>query len=173
MHWTGVIASSLLAVVGLASIVLGAYAWSQERSGVVRLPPGVPVAVSSSPIFDPGSTIFAQGEDSDPPEPLVWKCTLIRDGVERQLEVKPDFDSVGSRVLKGEPYVPIVAVGTTVVGDQVRCDPPATATSDLAVMPTDVGVRSVPLAFVVGGIAALGIAGLVHPRGRGVRRFGT
>lgn len=167
------IASALLAVLGIAAIVVGAYAWSQERSGAVRLEAGVAASVSPSPIFDPGSTVFAEGEDSDPAEPVVWRCSMIHDGVERELEVRPDFDAVGSRVLKGEPFVPVVTVGTTVAGDQVRCTPPSTLTSNLVVMPTDVGVRSVPLAFVVGGIAALGISGLIHPRGRGVRRFGS
>ena len=80
---------------------------------------------------------------------------------------------VGSRVLEGEPYVPVVAVGTTAEGDQLRCDPATGDTTAVVAMPTDVGVRAVPLAFVVGGIAALGIAGLLHPRGRGIRRFGS
>lgn len=172
-HLLGVLGSVLLATVAVVCIAVGAIAWSQARSQVVRLTAGTVAPVAPSPLFDPGSTVFAQGEDEDPAEPASWGCTLLRDGAQVELQVRPDFDAVGSRVLVGEPYVPVVTVGTTVAGDQVRCDPVTADTIALAVMPTDVGVRAVPLAFVVGGIAALGIAGLLHPRGRGIRRFGS
>lgn len=172
-HLLGVLGSVLLATLAAVSIAVGALAWSQARSEVVRLTAGTVAAVTPSPLFDPGSTVFARGEDKDPAEPAVWKCVLLRDGAEAELQVRPDFDAVGSRVLDGEPYVPVVTVGTTVAGDRIRCDPVTADTIALAVMPTDVGVRAVPLAFVVGGIAALGIAGLLHPRGRDLRRFGS
>jgi len=172
-HLLGVLGSVLLATIAVVSIAVGALAWSQPRTDVVRLSPGVPASLTPSPLFDPGSTVFAQGEDEDPADPASWGCVLLRDGAEVSLQVRPDFDAVGSRVLEGEPYVPVVAVGTTVEGDRLRCDPATADTVALAVMPTDLGVRAVPLAFVVGGIAALGIAGLLHPRGRGIRRFGS
>lgn len=172
-HLLGVLGSVLLATVAVVCIAVGAIAWSQARPEVVRLTAGTVATLTPSPLFDPGSTVFAQGEDEDPAEPASWGCALLRDGAEVELEVRPDFDAVGSRVLVGEPYVPVVTVGTTVAGDRVRCDPVTADTIALAVMPTDVGVRAVPLAFVVGGIAALGIAGLLHPRGRGIRRFGS
>ncbi|KGN38359.1 hypothetical protein N803_11285 [Knoellia subterranea KCTC 19937] len=163
----------LLMLGGLTAIGIGAYAWTQQRTDVVRLTPATPVELRASPLFDPGSTIFALGEDRDPAEPKLFGCSLLREGREAELLVRPDVDSVGTRVLRGEPYVPVVVLGTTVVGDSVTCNPTLAAGEELAVMPTDVGVRSVPLAFVVGGIAALGIAGLIHPRGRGIRRFGS
>lgn len=172
-HLLGVVGSALLAALAVVSIGVGAVAWSQPRSEVVRLSAGTAATLTASPLFDPGSTVFAQGEDEDPAEPAAWSCVLERDGAPVELDVRPDFDTVGSRVLGGEPYVPVVTVGRTVAGDRISCDPVTADTIALAVMPTDVGVRAVPLAFVVGGIAALGIAGLLHPRGRGVRRFGT
>lgn len=172
-HLLGVLGSVLLALIAVASIAVGALAWSQPRTEVVRLSPGVPASLTPSPLFDPGSTVFARGEDEDPADPSAWGCVLLRDGGQVNLQVRPDFDAVGSRVLEGEPYVPVVAVGATVEGDQLRCDPATGDTISVVVMPTDVGVRAVPLAFVVGGIAALGVAGLLHPRGRGIRRFGS
>lgn len=172
-HLIGVVGSVLLVLAGLTSVGVGSYAWTQERTQVVRLSPDISAAMTASPLFDPGSTIFALGEDRDPVEPELFGCSLLRDGRESELLVRPDVDSVGTRVLRGEPYVPVVVLGTTLSGDSVRCNPTLAAGEALVVMPTDVGVRSVPLAFVVGGIAALGIAGLIHPRGRGIRRFGA
>lgn len=163
----------MLAVGAVAAIAVGSYAWTQQRVPVVALDPGSPSSLAQSPIFDPGSTVFARGEETDPAEPAEWRCTLEQEGRVRELLVRPDFDAVGSRVVKGVPFVPVVTVGTTVAGDVVQCDPATGLPSELFVMPSDVGVRAVPLAFVVGGIAGLGIAGLLHPRGRGIRRFGS
>ena len=115
-HLLGVLGSVLLATIAVVSIAVGALAWSQPRTDVVRLSPGVPASLTPSPLFDPGSTVFAQGEDEDPADPASWGCVLLRDATEVSLQVRPDFDAVGSRVLEGEPYVPVVAVGTTEIG---------------------------------------------------------
>lgn len=163
----------MLAVGAVAAIGLGSYAWTQQRVPVLELEPGAPSSLAASPIFDPGSTVFARGEDSEAAEPADWNCTLEREGRRDELLVRPDFDAVGSRVVRGVPFVPVVTVGTTLAGDVVQCDPAVGLPSELFVMPSDVGVRAVPLAFVVGGIAGLGIAGLLHPSGRGIRRFGS
>ena len=131
-HLLGVLGSVLLATIAVVSIAVGALAWSQPRTDVVRLSPGVPASLTPSPLFDPGSTVFAQGEDEDPADPASWGCVLLRDGTEVSLQVRPDFDAVGSRVLEGEPYVPVVAVGTTVEGDRLRCDPATADTGGVA-----------------------------------------
>ena len=81
-HLLGVLGSVLLATLAVVSIGVGARAWSQARSEVVRLTAGTPATLTPSPLFDPGSTVFAQGEDEDPAEPASWACVLLRDGAE-------------------------------------------------------------------------------------------
>lgn len=172
-HGVGLVSSLLLVLLGLASIGVGVYAWTQARLPVVAVEQGVPVTLARSPIFDPGTTLFARGDGTELAEPTAWGCSLTRGDVMTELLVKPDFDSVGSRVRNSSPYQPVVTVGPSEPGDQVRCDGPIVQRVDLLAMPTDVGVRAVPLAFVVAGIGLLGLSGLVHPRGRGINRFGT
>ncbi|GGL39754.1 hypothetical protein H9L10_13490 [Phycicoccus endophyticus] len=166
------LASVVLALLGLAGVAIGVMAWSQPRLPVSVVADGAPVTLEGSPLFDPGTTLFAAGDNPDLPEPAQWGCTRTRGGAVTELEVTPDFDAVGSRVEDSSSYFPVVTVGPSEAGDVLRCDGPAMSQGPLLALPTDVGVRDVPLAFVVAGIGLLGIGGLVHPRSRGIHRFG-
>lgn len=170
------VASALLALGGVAAIAIGAVAWSTERPGAARVESNVSVALGESPWFDPGNTLFAApvGDERSPqPGPAQWGCLLTDAQGERELVRRPDRDQIGTRVVDGVSVVPVVTIGPTRTPVDLLCTGVAAqSTSGMWVLPTDPGMQRAPLALVVGGIALLGLAAVVHPRGRGLRPFG-
>lgn len=170
------VSSVLLALGGVAAIAIGALAWTMERPSAARVESNVAVVLGESPWFDPGSTLFAApvGDERSPqPGPAQWACLLIDAEGERELVRRPDRDQIGTRVVDGVSVVPVVTIGATRIPTELLCTGVAAqSTSGMWVLPTDPGVQRAPLALVVGGIALLGMAAVVHPRGRGIRPFG-
>ncbi len=169
----GLVLSIVLMVGGLASLVAGIVAWQMDQIPPVRLVAGEDAALGRSPWFRSGSTVFTVAQDTGPTKPSDWNCELTDEGATRRLTGVPDVNLVGTRVIDGQALVPVVTVGPSSAGSTISCDGSAAAPSGaMWVLPTDAGLPKVALAMVVGGFALLGGGALVHPRSRGLERFG-
>lgn len=173
-HLLGVIASAVTALVALVLLVIGAVAWSMPQLDPVRVTPDRAAGLAQTPWFDAGSTLFAAVDPAVHTTPADWACRLQPAGsAARELTGRPDADIVGTRVVDDTSLFPVVTVGPTGDGTTLTCSGPR-ARSGVAmwVLPTDAGLPRVALSLVVAGIALLGAAALLHPRARGLTRFG-
>lgn len=168
----GLALSIILLVAGVGSLVAGVLAWQMDQLPPLRVVAGQDTGLGRSPWFRAGSTLFTVSEGSEPTKPSDWGCELT-DGPTRALKGVPDVNLVGTRVIDGQALVPVVSVGPTGEGSRLRCDgESARSATALWVLPTDAGLPKVALAMVVGGFALMGGGALVHPRSRGLQRFG-
>ena len=124
-----------------------------------------------SPWFDPGSTLFvAQPRTGPLPTPTDLGCTKHTATQVVPLRTAADPDRVGTRVVADLSLVPRVTVGPTDASDRIRCSGPAMRSSIVWVLGTQAGPSRVPLSIVIGGVGLLGLAALIDPRSRGLRR---
>lgn len=167
-HRFSLITSTVLALAALLAIGVGLLAWAAAPNPTVAITSGTQVSLGATPRFSAGVTLFVRESDIRKAEPASWQCTLEREGNARPLSVLGDVERSGTRVVDGQSVWPALVVGVTRESDSLSCpNLPMSAWS----MPTDAGISRTPLAMVVGGIAALGLAALVHPRSRGLGRF--
>ncbi len=166
----GLVVSIASAVLGLALLAVGLYAWQvpppAERSFTV----GERVAMPATGWFGKDMSVYAPvPKEGDPPAPTAYSCSLTGpDGV-RSVATDPDRATAGSRVKDGSQYVPVVVVGDTADGETLRClRSPGAQTDTLWLFPTNLSPSRTPLAFLVGGLLALGLAALVNPRTRSI-----
>lgn len=173
-HRVGVASAIVTAAAGLTCLGIGGFAWAMPQLEPVHLQFGVSSGLGRTPWFSAGSTVFAAVDPAAVPDPSAWGCRLQRPrSTAVDLLSLPDPDLVGSRVVSDTSLTAVVTVGPTQEGSAISCSGPgAAAGTSLWVLPTDSGIPRVPLSIVVAGIALLGVAGLVHPRGRGVAPFG-
>ncbi|KYH45612.1 hypothetical protein AZH51_17995 [Branchiibius sp. NY16-3462-2] len=167
-------ASAVMAVLALILLGIGAVAWSMPQPNPVKLSAGATTPLGQTPWFDSGSTVFAAIDPTERTTPGDWDCRLQTAGsAARTLGGTPNPDLVGTRVVDDQSLFPVVTIGTSGAGDTISCSGPRADTGvAMWVLPTDAGLPRVALSLVVAGIALLGAAALVHPRARGLTRFG-
>ncbi|NHA69466.1 hypothetical protein [Phycicoccus flavus] len=162
---------ALCAVLGLGAVVVGVIAWSMDRPAPQQLLDGETALVGRSPWFDAGSTLFAAPlRDGSVPGPTQLGCTLYTQEGDRALRTPADPDRLGTRVVAQTSLEASVRVGSTGDTDRIMCDGPAMQDAIVWVLSTNAGPSRYPLSIVVGGVALLGLAALVDPRARGLRR---
>lgn len=165
--------SWLLLLLSLTLIGCGTYAWTMDRPQPTEVRSGIAVSPGPSPWFDPGVTLFAPEADARPEDLAAqWDCRVTGDGDSASVTKAPSLYQVGTRVVAEDAMTPVLEVGPLKADEQVICDRVANGTSYLVLLPTDPGYPKVPASLIVGGIALTGIAVVVHPRSRGVIRFG-
>lgn len=169
-HRSSLILSAFMALLGVAAVGIGTYAWSQPRPGPVQVIGTNSHQIASTPHFDSGVTIFGSEEHVPAPGRDDWDCVLRQGGQTLDLDQRADVEETGTRVHHGEALVPALRVGVTEQGASITCSNPPEA-GKVWVLPTDTGPRRVPLALTVAGIGCLGLAILIHPRSRGLVRF--
>lgn len=161
----------LAALGGAAAIGIGLYAWSMDRPPPTQVLAGESVTVGRTPLFDKGLTLFAAPSRAEvPADPTTLGCTLHREGLSTPLRTKASIDELGTRVVAQLSLAPAVTVGPTGAEDRVSCDGPAMEDTVVWLLPTTAGPSRTPLSTVIGGIALLGVAALVDPRARGLKR---
>lgn len=173
-HRLSVAASVVVAGCAVVLLGIGIFAWSMPQPTAVRVTVDSRVELGQTPWFDSGTTLFAAVDPANRNQPADWKCVLQEsDARSRSLSGKPDPDVVGTRVVDDQSLFPVVTVGPTGDGDTLTCSGPRAGTGvAMWVLPTDAGLPQVALALVVAGIALAGAAALLHPRARGLTRFG-
>lgn len=136
----------------------------------VRVNDGVPVRVTATAWFDKGATLFLATGQPTPATSRV-SCTVVHAG-RTEDRSRPAAAWVGHRARDGVSLAPAVHVGSLDDGDVLRCDGAALEQAAAWLLPTSTGVRPVPLALVLAGIACLGLALATNPRVRGMTVFG-
>lgn len=173
-HAVSTALATIVALAGLSLLVVGAYAWAMPVPAPTLVGSDTVTTLGRSPWFTAGSTLFVTAVDRDTTVAADWGCRLTRDGAGRALGHTADRDALGTRVVEGQSLDAAVVIGPTHTHDSLVCDGPAAQKDnrEMWVLPTDPGMPKVPMSMVVGGFALLGAAGLIHPRGRGLHRFG-
>lgn len=172
-HRVGLVLSVLLAVAAAVAIGTGVYAWSMPHNPPTRVPAGQDVDLGVSPWFDPGTTLFMVPEsDRLVIDPAAWDCVLRQSSGEHPLRDVADPDVLGSRVVNDHSVVPVLTIGPTQAGDTIRCSGPTAEQARAWALPTNPGVPRVPVSLIIAGVALAGMSALVHPRWRGIQRFG-
>ena len=162
---------ALSALAGLAAITVGVIAWTMDRPAPQQLLAGGTALAGRSPWFDAGTTIFAAPtREGEVPGPADLGCTLYTREGEQALRTPADRDVLGTRVVAQLSLEPAVTVGRTSDTDRLLCDGPLMQDAVVWALPTTAGPSRYPLSVVVGGVALLGLAALVDPRARGLRR---
>ncbi len=170
-HGLALALGALSALLGLTAIVVGVVAWSMDRPEPQQLLPGETSLAGRSPWFDSGTTLFvAPLRDGSVPGPADLGCTLFTTEGDRSLRVPADADVLGTRVVAQTSLEPSVHVGTTGANDRLMCSGPQMRDAVVWALPTTAGPSRYPLSIVVAGVALLGLAALVDPRARGLRR---
>lgn len=169
-HRTAVVVSTALLLASLTAIGVGSYAWQLDRNPPTRVTPDTTVQVGSTPLFDPGVTLFVHESTVDATRPARWGCTLLTSDGRIPLDAPGDVERTGTRVQAGQALVPALHVGKTSDTDRLSCsDLPAEAA--VWSLPTEAGYPRIPMALVVGGVALAGASALLHPRSRGLVPF--
>lgn len=169
-HRTAVVVSTTLFLAALVAIGVGSYAWQLDRNPPTRVTPDSAVRIGSTPLFDPGVTLFVHESTVDDTTPARWGCALSTSDGRRPLDTPGDIERTGTRVQEGQALVPALRIGRTTDTDRLSCsDLPAE--SVVWSLPTEAGYPRIPMALVVGGVALAGAGALIHPRSRGLGRF--
>lgn len=170
-HSISLVAGALSAVLGVAAVTVGLVAWTMDRPVPQQLLDGQTTPAGRTPWFDAGTTLFAApARDGSVPTPTDLGCTLYTREGARPLRTAPDPERTGTRVVARLSLEPSVHVGPTDDTDRIMCDGPLMRDSIVWALPTNAGPSRYPLSIVVAGVALLGLAALVDPRARGLRR---
>lgn len=161
--------SAALAVAGLGLAIVGVVAWASPRQEPQLLQRGVAVPIQQTPLFDPGTTVFAApGPTGLVATPEQLRCE-IRSRTTVPLHEKADADHLGSRVGAGTSLVATLTVGATASGAELVCQGKYLESAQVWLMPTLPSMSATPLSVVIGGVGSLGLALLLHPGVRGSR----
>lgn len=170
-HTISLVLGALSALVGLVAITVGVVAWSMDRPEPQQVLGGQTTLAGRTPWFDAGTTLFAAAaRDGSVPNPAQLGCTLYSTEGNRRLTVPADPDRLGTRVVAQTSLEPSVDVGPTAATDRILCTGPAMQDAVVWALPTTAGPSRYPLSIVVAGVALIGLAALVDPRARGLRR---
>lgn len=170
-HRASLIASFVLLCTALVAVALGGYAWGLDRNPSTRVSTDAPVSLGETPVFDPGVTIFVREADLEGRRTADWGCTLSTSDGDRPITRRGDIERTGTRVQDDVALVPALVVGRTSSADLLTCPdlPEGVAAWTL---PSEPGHPRIPMVLVIGGVALAGLGALVHPRARGLARFG-
>ncbi|WP_036829394.1 hypothetical protein LG324_08605 [Phycicoccus jejuensis] len=170
-HTVALFLGTVCALLGLGAVVVGVIAWSMDRPEPRQLLAGETALAGRTPWFDAGTTLFvAPLRDGSVPGPADLGCSLFTTEGTRTLRVASDTDVLGTRVVAQTSLEPSVQVGPTTGTDRIMCSGPRMQDAVVWALPTNAGPSRYPLSVVVAGVALLGLAALLDPRARGLRR---
>ena len=169
-HRASLIVSSGLLLTAVVAMAVGAYAWQLDRNPPTGISGDDPVSVGTTPLFDPGVTLFVREGELEDANPGLWGCSLADNQGRRALTTRGNVERSGTRVQEGEALVPALVIGKTSQSERLACSDLPAGTQAWS-LPTDAGYPRVPMALVVGGVALAGASALTHPRTRGLNRF--